>query len=1361
MANVRSWQLDGTWYGLTAADVPAGGHALLPAGQYFETFPQMMVSLGNESARVVSNANLASQRAVSATSAANAAAALVADANAANDLFVGLRDQAQEAAEAAEDAQDDVVTRHADITTKHGQVTAAASQVAQDQQTVTNDKALVHTDRLAADADATATAADRLAVAADKATIQTDKQAVHDDRAAADAAAVQALAAAAGLNLPSVSVGDAGKSLIVNEAGTGYAVGSAASTIQQSGPLYAPSAAGFSLTGKSILAAYEQIAGQTFSFDYNTRASYAEQDGVNGTDATGGAFSLHNTAGAVVDANTGLLIHADGVNGSTEILDERGITPFGTHCAYFDGTAQWKIPKSYKTAFGTTQNFTVEFWLNIQAGAADRFVVDFRDTQADVARQCYVVSSSGALVISSLSTLVSSPSFPTATWVHVAHVRNNGTSTLYVNGVSAGTFADTVNYVASGITLGRTADGNFPMTGWLDQFRVSKVARYTVNFTPPTAEFVTDQHTVHLFQFNDGHGSQFIRDASKSGHQLITSGSLTNTRSKFGTTALSGSLRISGDTSAASERAIADFLIGADNFTVDAWVYPTAWGNAEASLFGFANGSTYSASISVMPASGALKIYLSDNGTSYNLQNGTACGSLSLNTWQHVAWTRSGTSVYVFVNGTVVGTFTVGANAALTFSSPMFLFNRSWGSATAGFVGQSSELRVKRGQALWTSNFTPPVAPATTDANTILLCHFDGSNGDTVTLDSSESSYGVSAYGPTGGSVPSLGFGGATTALSATYTRGGHGTSLLLNGTNAYAAINYSTPSAGHPIYFSASDKLCIEGWFYWTAGNNAVLFNLIGASNSSSSELRLLIISGVPTLYSGGTTVATGPSLSTGWNHVAAVRDGRGWCVYSLGVGGSFANPPLTHTYANETYTLYLGTRDGTSQFLTGAIDSFRITHGKPRYTANFTPGNLTQDDDTALLWVFDGAVGQAWVKELSKNTTMIQSTNARTVKDGAYLVPAGTSYPKITTSTYAFGGGAIDATVGSNGVIRAPHIKMTDCAGDFCLEARIYPKGVHTTFGLRFLTLWDNSAATGYGIEMLLRPDGQIGVNIATNSSGATTTLIGTTIPALNTMHHVALVRYGASVFLFLNGSQIASATVGTIYTGSTAVLTIGNKTDGSSYSPDTQFNGVIDEIRFSRVPRWTVNFTPPTIPYGQQYVTGPFWVATKPGASALDLSAFSSVDSVAFAGATPPSTSIVYLLSTDGYAAPLRRWNGAAWVATAYSMTWSAGTLSTTATAAQLAAVGNTLADLTSGLLALDVSAISSLNVVAVLATGNQQFTPTLDAITLGMDEYQIMQPGTDYTVKRKKANGVQALEFKRLKAGNANHVVDYVG
>ena len=143
--------------------------------------------------------------------------------------------------------------------------------------------------------------------------------------------------------------------------------------------------------------------------------------------------------------------------------------------------------------------------------------------------------------------------------------------------------------------------------------------------------------------------------------------------------------------------------------------------------------------------------------------------------------------------------------------------------------------------------------------------------------------------------------------------------------------------------------------------------------------------------------------SVTTGYHHLAYVRSGTGFAVYVNGVRVT-DNISSAHlaAYAAVAYSLWLG------YCLNGAIDQFRITHGKPRYTANFTPQTLVPDEDTPPMWTFDGSAGQKWVKELSKNTAMIAATNARVVKDGVWIAPASTS-PTINASTYKFGTGSM----------------------------------------------------------------------------------------------------------------------------------------------------------------------------------------------------------------------------------------------------------------------------------------------------------------------------------------------------------------
>ena len=75
---------------------------------------------------------------------------------------------------------------------------------------------------------------------------------------------------------------------------------------------------------------------------------------------------------------------------------------------------------------------------------------------------------------------------------HIAVVDNNGTQTIYVDGVSkaTGTSSGATQYTFANI--GSRPANNWWYTGYIDDFRItSGIARYTANFTPPTTAFPT------------------------------------------------------------------------------------------------------------------------------------------------------------------------------------------------------------------------------------------------------------------------------------------------------------------------------------------------------------------------------------------------------------------------------------------------------------------------------------------------------------------------------------------------------------------------------------------------------------------------------------------------------------------------------------------------------------------------------------------------------------------------------------------------------------------------------------------------------------------------------------------------------
>jgi hypothetical protein len=77
----------------------------------------------------------------------------------------------------------------------------------------------------------------------------------------------------------------------------------------------------------------------------------------------------------------------------------------------------------------------------------------------------------------------------------------------------------------------------------------------------------------------------------------------------------------------------------------------------------------------------------------------------------------------------------------------------------------------------------------------------------------------------------------------------------------------------------------------------------------------------------------------------------------------------------------------------------------------------------------------------------------------------------------------------------------------------------------------------------------------------------------------HHLAAVRIGNVLLLFIDGVQEGTAAFTGAVNDSTGSFAIG----AGGLFPTTRWNGFIDEFRLSvGVARWTANFSPPTGPY-----------------------------------------------------------------------------------------------------------------------------------------------------------------------------------
>jgi hypothetical protein len=216
------------------------------------------------------------------------------------------------------------------------------------------------------------------------------------------------------------------------------------------------------------------------------------------------------------------LLTCEGSNGSTTVTDSSntnasitciGSAQISTAQSKFGnsslGTASGDISISTTNIFNFgTSDFTVEFWFyRTGLGSSNNHIVDARPN-GSTSDTFLIYMATGTTApryhTSGSDKITSSINLGANVWTHMAVVRNSGTTTLYMDGVSGGSFSDSTNYVdTGGSTLGfwagsSTSYSQYTTPGFFDDFRVTKgVARYTSGFTPPTSAHLTSAGDVN------------------------------------------------------------------------------------------------------------------------------------------------------------------------------------------------------------------------------------------------------------------------------------------------------------------------------------------------------------------------------------------------------------------------------------------------------------------------------------------------------------------------------------------------------------------------------------------------------------------------------------------------------------------------------------------------------------------------------------------------------------------------------------------------------------------------------------------------------------------------------------------------
>jgi hypothetical protein len=371
---------------------------------------------------------------------------------------------------------------------------------------------------------------------------------------------------------------------------------------------------------------------------------------------------------------------------------------------YFDGTGDYlSMPSSANYAFDTS-DFTVEAWVN-PATVGLLCVFQCRDTASN--GMWLGLYNGNVFWYDSAIGTWSGTAVKLNSWTHLAWSRNSSTCRMFVNGDDVGvTKTSNANYTSTNAKISYDAsnNGNY-FNGYISNLRAVKgTALYTVNFTPGTSPLSQVSNTILLLKFDNAG----IYDAIGK-NDLITYGNsqISTTQKKYGTGAMyfDGSSYVKIPTSVGG-----DLDFQSIDFTIEFWAnspmsanqgWVDKWGSSSSrSVFiGYSNSS---------PSSG-VNFNWTTNGTNWSAINSLSIPSA--NVWHHYAAIRNGNTLNFFIDGVSQGTASI-SGSIYSSSSPFIIgCNGETLGSSWYYTGYIDDLRIIKGKALYTANFTPPSAP--------------------------------------------------------------------------------------------------------------------------------------------------------------------------------------------------------------------------------------------------------------------------------------------------------------------------------------------------------------------------------------------------------------------------------------------------------------------------------------------------------------------------------------------------------------------------------------------------------------------------------------------------------------------------
>lgn len=349
-----------------------------------------------------------------------------------------------------------------------------------------------------------------------------------------------------------------------------------------------------------------------------------------------------------------------------------------------------------------------------------------------------------------------------------------------------------------------------------------------------------------------------------------------------------------------------DLAFGTDDFTIDAWI-KTSVSSADPD-------NRRLISFSTSNSNNAAQIFISSNGTLVLYAEATnileSNSVVDDDVWYHVALVRANGTVKMYINGTSEdnASFTNNLVSNCCYIGRMYDNNGYWDGSIVG-------MRITKGEALWTANFTSPTGPEAITSNTKF--------------------YAIGTAEPSANShIPY--FNGAELGNELGYFNNG----MYFDGSSY---INVGDNTNPEDFNFHTED-FTVDWWEYQTAkvyGSGPLSsHHTIGAQAwafyTNSSLQRVIYMSSNNSSWDISSNRFIVNEELNRWIHWAFTRDGNTFKVYKDGI----LQVTFTSSYAlaDHDNSPSIG-RYNTGGYWQGYMSDVRISKGIVRWTSNFRP--------------------------------------------------------------------------------------------------------------------------------------------------------------------------------------------------------------------------------------------------------------------------------------------------------------------------------------------------------------------------------------------------------------------------------------